>query len=100
MLRHVPTSAKCEFGRAFGLQKIFTLQHGVSLNDNEQVQLEEIHETIGQAATYLMNSRLPVNAGNLIMVLRAQLITTTNARQKVVLEATRQHLEHKLAKIA
>jgi len=72
----------------------------VSLNEDEQVRLEEIHETIGQSATYLMNSRLAVNAGNLIMVLRAQLIITTDARQKVVLEATRQHLAQKMLKTA
>jgi hypothetical protein len=72
----------------------------VSLNDDEQVQLEEIHATIGQAATYLMNSRLPVKADNIMMVLRAQLIITTNVKQKVVLEATLQHLARKLVKSA
>ncbi|MGK9175724.1 hypothetical protein KXR87_21310 [Yokenella regensburgei] len=70
------------------------------MKEDEQIRIEEIHETIGQAATYLMNSRLPVNSANIIMVLRAQLIITTNPGQKKVLEATLHHLTLKRVKTA
>ncbi len=70
------------------------------MNEDEQVSLEEIHETIGQAATWLMNSRLPLKASNLMMVLRAQLSMTTHPRQKVVLEAAQQHLVRKRVNVA
>ncbi|QOV69961.1 hypothetical protein [Citrobacter sp. BDA59-3] len=62
------------------------------MNENEQVQPEEIHEAIGLAATYLMNSRLPIKADNLVMVLRAQEVMATCSRQRSVLEATRHYL--------
>lgn len=59
------------------------------MNDDEQVQPEEIHEAIGLAATYLMNSQMPVKASNLMMVLRAQGIMTATPRQKKIFEAAR-----------
>lgn len=59
------------------------------MNDDEQVKPEEIHEAIGLAATYLMNSHMPVKASTLIMVLRAQGIMATQARQKRIFEAAR-----------
>lgn len=59
------------------------------MNHDEEVQPAEVHEAIGLAATYLMNSHLPVKASNLLMVLRAQAIITTHPRQKRVLEAAR-----------
>ncbi|EGT4277829.1 hypothetical protein DOX71_20735 [Cronobacter sakazakii] len=42
------------------------------MNVNEHVPLHEIQEIIGEAATYLMNSKLPINVDNLMMVLRVQ----------------------------
>ncbi|WP_342320818.1 hypothetical protein AAEY27_12250 [Kosakonia sp. BYX6] len=62
------------------------------MNDDEQVQSEEIHEAIGLATTYLMNSQLPIKTSNLVMVLRARVIITTDPRQKRVLEAARQFI--------
>jgi len=59
------------------------------LNDDEQVQPEEIHEAIGLAASYLMDSQMPVKASNLVMVLRAQGIMATHPRQKKIYEAAR-----------
>ncbi|VYT80637.1 hypothetical protein [Metakosakonia massiliensis] len=68
------------------------------MNEDEHVLPEEIHEAIGLVATYLMNSRLPVKADNLIMVLRAQEIMVTCSRQRGVLEATRHYLDKRMKK--
>lgn len=68
------------------------------MDEDEQVRLEEIHEAVGIAAAYLMNSRLPVTASNTIMVLRAQGVMVMNKRQKQILAAAKKHLLEKIMK--
>ncbi|WLI77254.1 hypothetical protein Q5705_01440 [Kosakonia sp. H02] len=70
------------------------------MNDDEQVQPDEIHEAIGLAATYLMNAQMPVKPSNLLMVLRAQSIMTTESRQKRILEAARQQIMERVTHTA
>jgi len=72
----------------------------VQLNQDERVRLENIQEVIGEAATYLMNSRKPVDADNLLMVLRTRSGMTTDPRQKQVLDASLQYLKARILKTA
>ncbi|WP_143102643.1 MULTISPECIES: hypothetical protein [unclassified Enterobacter] len=70
------------------------------MNQDERVRLENIQEVIGEAATYLMNSRKPVDADNLLMVLRTRSGMTTDPRQKQVLDASLQYLKARILKTA
>jgi len=72
----------------------------VQLNQDERVRLENIQEVIGEAATYLKNSRKPVDADNLLMVLRTRSGMTTDPRQKQVLDASLQYLKARILKTA
>ncbi|WP_090461234.1 hypothetical protein [Enterobacter sp.] len=72
----------------------------MQLNQDERVRLENIQEVIGEAATYLMNSRKPVDADNLLMVLRTRSGMTTDPRQKQVLDASLQYLKARILKTA
>jgi len=70
----------------------------VQLNEDEHVLLENIQEVIGEAATWLMNSRLPVNADNLIMVLRARSVMVKEKQQLSILESCIRYLRARLVK--
>jgi len=72
----------------------------VQLNDDEQVRLENIQEVVGEAATWLMNSHLPVNADNLMMVLRARRIMVKDTQQKRTLDACVAYLRARIMKPA
>ncbi|WP_125454250.1 hypothetical protein [Franconibacter pulveris] len=70
------------------------------MNDNEHVPLQEIHEVIGEAATYLINSHLPVNVDNLVMVLRVQEVMKKSPQHKEVLSVARRYLLQKLTTLS
>jgi len=70
----------------------------VQLNEDEQVGLEKIQEVIGEAATWLMNSRLPVNADNLMMVLRARRVMVKERQLQRTLETCIRYLRARLVK--
>lgn len=68
------------------------------MNQDEHDLLENIQEIIGEAATWLMKSSLPVDAGNLLMVLRARSIMVKEEQQKRMLEASISYLKTRLVK--
>ncbi|WP_313574916.1 hypothetical protein [Pseudescherichia sp.] len=68
------------------------------MNEDEQVGLEKIQEVIGEAATWLMNSRLPVNADNLMMVLRARRVMVKEKQLQRTLETCIRYLRARLVK--
>jgi len=70
----------------------------VQLNEDEQDGLENIQEVIGEAATWLMNSRLPVNADNLMMVLRARRVMVKEKQLQRTLETCIRYLRARLVK--
>jgi len=70
----------------------------VQLNEDEQDGLENIQEVIGEAATWLMNSRLPVNADNLMMVLRARRVMVKETQLQRTLETCIRYLRARLVK--
>jgi len=70
----------------------------VQLNEDEQVGLEKIQKVIGEAATWLMNSRLPVNADNLMMVLRARRVMVKEKQLQRTLETCIRYLRARLVK--
>jgi len=70
----------------------------VQLNEDEQDGLENIQEVIGEAATWLMNSRLPVNADNLMMVLRARRVMVKETQLQCTLETCIRYLRARLVK--
>ncbi|POU02096.1 MULTISPECIES: hypothetical protein [Enterobacteriaceae] len=70
----------------------------MQLNEDEQVGLEKIQEVIGEAATWLMNSRLPVNADNLMMVLRARRVMVKEKQLQRTLETCIRYLRARLVK--
>ena len=70
------------------------------MNEDDQVRLENIQEVVGEAAAWLMNSRLPVNADNLMMMLRARRIMVKEPQQKRVLDACVAYLRARIMKPA
>lgn len=70
----------------------------MQLNEDEQVGLEKIQKVIGEAATWLMNSRLPVNADNLMMVLRARRVMVKEKQLQRTLETCIRYLRARLVK--
>ncbi|NBD00031.1 hypothetical protein GV764_13500 [Atlantibacter hermannii] len=68
------------------------------MNDDEQVRPNEIHHAIGKASHYLMQHSFPVTAENLLQVLHAQDVMSTEARHKAVLASARQYLKLKMLK--
>ncbi|WP_312267858.1 hypothetical protein [Pseudescherichia sp.] len=70
----------------------------MQLNEDEQDGLENIQEVIGEAATWLMNSRLPVNADNLMMVLRARRVMVKEKQLQRTLETCIRYLRARLVK--
>jgi len=72
----------------------------VQLNEDEQVRLEKIQEVVGEAAAWLMNSQLPVNVDNLMMVLRARRIMVKDPQQERILDACVAYLRARIMKPA
>ena len=70
----------------------------MQLKEDEHVGLENIQEVIGEAATWLMNSRLPVNADNLMMVLRARRVMVKEEQLQRTLETSIRYLRARLVK--
>lgn len=68
------------------------------MKEDEHVGLENIQEVIGEAATWLMNSRLPVNADNLMMVLRARRVMVKEEQLQRTLETSIRYLRARLVK--
>ncbi|WP_312979796.1 hypothetical protein [Atlantibacter sp.] len=66
------------------------------MNEDEQVRPDEIHQAIGKASNYLVQHNFAITARNLLQVLHAQDIMSTNARQKAVLVSARQFLKLKM----
>lgn len=79
--------------------KTFTIDaSGDYLNEDEQVRPEEIHHAIGKASHYLIRHSFPVTAQNLLQVLQAQDVLSTDTRQKAVISSARQYLNVKIHK--
>jgi len=66
------------------------------LIEDEHVKLDEIHEVIGIAATWLMKSFQPIKARSIIMVLRAREAEVTDCREKSIYAAARQMVMNKM----
>ncbi|WAH52910.1 hypothetical protein LMA04_02310 [Pseudescherichia vulneris] len=70
----------------------------MQLKEDEHVGLANIQEVIGEAAAWLMNSRLPVNADNLMMVLRARRVMVKEEQLQRTLETSIRYLRARLVK--
>ncbi len=58
----------------------------VQLKEDEQICLENIQEAIGEAATHLMSIGHAIDAENIILVLRARRMMTTDPHHQQVFE--------------
>ncbi|MBV7404106.1 hypothetical protein [Enterobacter sp. ENT03] len=72
----------------------------MKLKQDEQICLENIQEAIGEAATHLMSIGHAIDAENIVMVLRARSMMTSDPHQKQVLDGACKILKVRVKKSA